>query len=99
MSACKDVSVLRCKRTQKPPEPQRAAEIGKRILRLQVKRNVAAAICLSRATLRNIRQNLFWAFFYNIIGIPLAAGAYYPAFGLLLSPMFGAAAIPTGSPR
>ncbi len=59
--------------------------------------DVAAAIRLSRATLRNIRQNLFWAFFYNIIGIPLAAGAYYPAFGLLLSPMFGAAAMSLSS--
>ena len=59
--------------------------------------DVAAAIRLSRAILHNIRQNLFWAFFYNIIGIPLAAGAYYPAFGLLLSPMFGAAAMSLSS--
>ena len=55
--------------------------------------DVAAAIRISRATLRNIRQNLFWAFFYNIIGIPLAAGCYVAAFGWSLNPMFGAAAM------
>ena len=59
--------------------------------------DVPAAIRLSRATLRTIHQNLFWAFFYNIIGIPLAAGAWYPLFGLLLSPMFGAAAMSLSS--
>ncbi|MCR5419515.1 MAG: heavy metal translocating P-type ATPase [Lachnospiraceae bacterium] len=58
--------------------------------------DVAAAIRLSRATLKNIHQNLFWAFFYNIIGIPLAAGVYYK-FGLKLSPMFGAAAMSLSS--
>ena len=51
------------------------------------------AISLSKATIRNIRQNLFWAFFYNILGIPVAAGVLYPAFGILLSPMIGAAAM------
>ena len=59
--------------------------------------DAAAAIRLSRATLRNIHENLFWAFFYNVIGIPLAAGCYYKAFGLQLSPMFGAAAMSLSS--
>jgi Cu+-exporting ATPase len=48
---------------------------------------------LSRATLANIRQNLFWAFFYNALGVPVAAGALYPFFGLLLSPVVAAAAM------
>ncbi len=60
-------------------------------------RAVPAALRLSRATLRNIKQNLFWAFFYNIIGIPLAAGVFYPAFGWELSPMFAAAAMSLSS--
>ena len=55
--------------------------------------DVAAAIRISRATLRNIHENLFWAFFYNVIGIPLAAGCYVAAFGWSLNPMFGAAAM------
>ena len=55
--------------------------------------DVAATIRISRATLRNIRENLFWAFFYNVIGIPLAAGCYVAAFGWSLNPMFGAAAM------
>ncbi len=59
--------------------------------------DVPAAIRLSRATLRNIRQNLFWAFFYNVIGIPLAAGVWIPLFQLQLSPMFGAAAMSLSS--
>ena len=59
--------------------------------------DVPAAIRLSRATLRNIHENLFWAFFYNVIGIPLAAGLYYPVFGLKLNPMFGAAAMSLSS--
>ena len=58
---------------------------------------VAAAVELSRATMRNIRQNLFWAFFYNALCIPVAAGALYPAFGLQLSPMLGAAAMSLSS--
>ena len=60
-------------------------------------RDVAAAIRLSRATLRNIHQNLFWAFFYNAIGIPLAAGVWYPLLGWKLNPMFGAAAMSLSS--
>ena len=56
-------------------------------------RDVSAAIRISRSTLRNIHQNLFWAFFYNVIGIPLAAGCYVAAFGWTLNPMFGAAAM------
>ena len=59
--------------------------------------DVAAAIRLSRATLRNIHQNLFWAFFYNAIGIPLAAGLWIPVFGWELNPMFGAAAMSLSS--
>ena len=59
--------------------------------------DVSAAIRLSRATLRNIHENLFWAFFYNVIGIPLAAGVWYPVFGWQLSPMFGAAAMSLSS--
>ena len=55
--------------------------------------DVPAAIRLSRAALRNIHQNLFWAFFYNAIGIPLAAGVWIPIFGWTLNPMFGAAAM------
>ncbi len=55
--------------------------------------DAAAAIRISRATLRNIKENLFWAFFYNVIGIPLAAGCYVAAFGWTLNPMFGAAAM------
>ncbi len=59
--------------------------------------DVPAAIRLSRATLRNIHENLFWAFFYNVIGIPLAAGVWIPLFHLQLNPMFGAAAMSLSS--
>ena len=59
--------------------------------------DVAAAIRLSRAALRNIHENLFWAFIYNIIGIPLAAGIWIPLFGWQLNPMFGAAAMSLSS--
>lgn len=58
---------------------------------------VSSAVALSKATIRNIRENLFWAFFYNCLGIPIAAGVLYPAFGLQLSPMLGAAAMSMSS--
>ena len=56
-------------------------------------RGIARARRLSQATMRNIRQNLFFAFIYNALGVPLAAGVLYPAFGLLLNPMIAAAAM------
>ncbi|MDO5410321.1 MAG: heavy metal translocating P-type ATPase [Lachnospiraceae bacterium] len=59
--------------------------------------DAVTAVKLSKAVIRNIRQNLFWAFFYNCLGIPLAAGILYPAFGLRLNPMFGAAAMSMSS--
>ncbi len=59
--------------------------------------DVATAIDLSRAVVRNIHMNLFWAFFYNILGIPVAAGVLFPAFGLRLSPMIGSAAMSLSS--
>lgn len=58
---------------------------------------ISDAIALSKATIRNIKQNLFWAFFYNSLGIPIAAGVLYPAFGISLSPMLGAAAMSLSS--
>jgi len=60
-------------------------------------RGVVEAIALSRATMRTIRQNLFWAFIYNVIGIPIAAGALYPLTGWLLSPMLASAAMSLSS--
>jgi Cu2+-exporting ATPase len=59
--------------------------------------DLSRAITLSRSVLRNIHQNLFWAFFYNIIGIPLAAGVWIPVFGWELDPMFGALAMSLSS--
>ncbi len=59
--------------------------------------DVVSALELSKATIKNIKQNLFWAFFYNTIGIPLAAGLLYPGFGIKLSPMFGAFAMSMSS--
>lgn len=59
--------------------------------------DVSGAIRLSRKTLTNIHENLFWAFIYNIIGIPLAAGVWIPIFGWTLNPMFGAAAMSLSS--
>ena len=59
--------------------------------------DVVSAINLSKLTLKNIKQNLFWAFVYNIIGIPLAAGIWYPLLGLKLNPMFGAVAMSLSS--
>jgi Cu+-exporting ATPase len=60
-------------------------------------RGIVRARRLSRATVRNIRQNLFWAFIYNVLGVPVAAGALYPAFGMLLSPMIASAAMSLSS--
>jgi Cu+-exporting ATPase len=60
-------------------------------------RAIAKAIRLSRATMRNVKQNLFFAFVYNALGVPLAAGVLYPFFGLLLSPMFAGAAMAMSS--
>jgi len=58
---------------------------------------IAAAIALSRGTMRVMRQNLFWAFAYNVVGIPLAAGVLYPVWGLMLSPVLGSAAMALSS--
>ena len=60
-------------------------------------RGVVRAVKLARATMGNIKQNLFFAFVYNALGVPLAAGVLYPAFGLLLSPMIAAAAMSLSS--
>ena len=60
-------------------------------------RGIAKARRLSRATMRNIRQNLFFAFIYNALGIPIAAGVLYPTFGILLSPMIASAAMSLSS--
>ena len=60
-------------------------------------RGIAKAIRLSHATMRNVRQNLFFAFFYNALGVPLAAGVLYPVFGLLLSPVIASAAMSVSS--
>ena len=74
-----------------------AIEAGDVILMSGDLRGIPDAIALSRATLTNIRQNLFWAFVYNIVLIPVAAGALYPALGILLNPMLAAAAMGTSS--
>ncbi|HEY8251146.1 MAG TPA: HAD-IC family P-type ATPase, partial [Burkholderiales bacterium] len=60
-------------------------------------RGIAKAIRLSRATMRNVKQNLFFAFLYNALGVPVAAGVLYPFFGLLLSPIFAGAAMAMSS--
>jgi Cu+-exporting ATPase len=60
-------------------------------------RGVAHAIELARRTMRTMRQNLFWAFIYNVIGIPIAAGVLYPAFGISLSPILASAAMAVSS--
>lgn len=60
-------------------------------------RQVLKALAISRATLKNIHENLFWAFAYNVVLIPVAAGALYPGFGILLSPMIGAGAMALSS--
>ncbi|MBN1778591.1 MAG: heavy metal translocating P-type ATPase [Clostridiales bacterium] len=74
-----------------------AMETADVILNSRGLKNVPDAICLSRAVIRNIKQNLFWAFFYNVIGIPVAAGLLYPFFGIALSPMIAAAAMSLSS--
>lgn len=74
-----------------------AVESGDIVLVKGDLRDAAKAVKLSRMTIRNIKQNLFWAFFYNSIGIPLAAGLLYPAYGLLLSPMVGSFAMSLSS--
>ena len=74
-----------------------AIETADVILSGQELKNVPRAIRLSRAVIRNIKQNLFWAFFYNVIGIPIAAGVLYPFFGIALSPMIAAAAMSMSS--
>ena len=56
-------------------------------------RALVSAVRVSRAAIRTMRQNLFWAFVYNVIGIPIAAGVLYPAFGILLSPILASAAM------
>ena len=60
-------------------------------------RGIAKAQALSQQTMRNIRQNLFFAFIYNFVGVPIAAGVLYPAFGILLSPMIASAAMSLSS--
>jgi Cu+-exporting ATPase len=70
-----------------------AVETGEVVLIKDDLRDVIRAIDISKYTLRKIKQNLFWAFIYNVIGIPLAAGVLYPVIGLLLSPSIAAAAM------
>ena len=70
-----------------------AIEAGDIVLMRGDLRTAAHAIALSRRTMRTVKQNLFWAFLYNVIGIPVAAGILYPAFGLLLSPILASAAM------
>lgn len=74
-----------------------AVESADIVLMREDLRQMAEVFYLGRAVLRTIRQNLFWAFFYNIIGIPLAAGVFYPFFGWQLSPVFAAAAMSLSS--
>jgi P-type Cu+ transporter len=70
-----------------------AAEAGDVVLMRADLRSAAQAIELSRRTMNTMKQNLFWAFAYNVVGIPVAAGALYPAFGWLLSPILASAAM------
>ncbi len=74
-----------------------AIETSDVVLASNVLTDIASAVRLSRSVIKNIKENLFWAFFYNIIGIPIAAGVLYPAFGITLSPMIGAAAMSLSS--
>jgi P-type Cu+ transporter len=70
-----------------------AAEAADVVLMRSDLATVAQAILLSRRTMRTMKQNLFWAFVYNVIGIPVAAGVLYPAFGILLTPVIASAAM------
>ncbi|MHA1744207.1 MAG: HAD-IC family P-type ATPase, partial [Candidatus Heimdallarchaeota archaeon] len=70
-----------------------AKETGSIVLIKDDLRDVATAVDLSRYTMKKIKQNLFWAFFYNIIGIPIAAGVFYPSFKIVLSPIIAAGAM------
>jgi Cu+-exporting ATPase len=70
-----------------------AAEAADVVLMRGDLQGVSSAIYLSRRTLGTMKQNLFWAFIYNVVGIPIAAGVLYPAFGLLLSPILASAAM------
>ena len=70
-----------------------AVEAGDIVLMRGDLRTAAQAVTLSRRTMRTMKQNLFWAFIYNVIGIPVAAGVLYPAFGVLLSPILASAAM------
>ena len=70
-----------------------AVEAGDVVLMRGDLRSAAQAIELSRRTMRTMKQNLFWAFVYNVVGIPIAAGVLYPVFGLLLSPILASAAM------
>ena len=70
-----------------------AKEAGDIVLIKNDVKNVADAINLAKNTMKTIKQNLFWAFVYNVICIPVAAGALYPAFGIVLTPVYGAAAM------
>jgi Cu+-exporting ATPase len=70
-----------------------AIEAGDVVLMRGDLRAAAQAVELSRRTMRTMKQNLFWAFIYNVIGIPIAAGVLYPAFGVLLSPILASAAM------
>ena len=74
-----------------------AIESADVVLMKSTLQDIPAAMALSAAVIRNIRQNLFWAFFYNSIGIPVAAGILYPAFGITLNPMIAAAAMSMSS--
>ena len=70
-----------------------AVEAGDVVLMRGDLRTAAQAILLSRRTMRTMKENLFWAFIYNVIGIPVAAGVLYPAFGIMLSPVIASAAM------
>jgi Cu+-exporting ATPase len=74
-----------------------AAEAADVVLMRSDLTTVTQAITLSRRTMRTMKQNLFWAFVYNVIGIPVAAGVLYPAFGILLSPVIASAAMALSS--